>query len=340
MSKASVSHLSTTIDFDRDGKQCDFLRLPHSVHRSAYGWLPIPLVSIRNGEGPTVLLMAGNHGDEYEGQVALTRLIATLEPAHVRGRVIILPMANYPAAKAGLRTSPLDNGNLNRAFPGDPEGPPTHKIAHYIESVLLAMADYMLDLHSGGSSLIYTPIAIMMRGEDARPRAARRALLEAFGAPYGFMFPGGGNSPGNTSMSAATRQNVIAMTTEMAGSGTVTPHALRLCEAGIRRVLRHLGVLVAGADDTPPPAPTRMLEARDFTSFTYAPDDGVFEPLVELEARVEHGQLAGYVHTPETPWRAPVEVRFDASGIVLCKRIPGRTERGDCLFHLGDDIAD
>jgi predicted deacylase len=59
--------------------------------------------------------MAGNHGDEYEGQVALSKLIRSLEPAEVSGRIIILPSANFPAAMAGMRTSPLDAGNLNRA---------------------------------------------------------------------------------------------------------------------------------------------------------------------------------------------------------------------------------
>ena len=51
-------------------KQHGFIRLPYSVHRSAYGWIPIPVASIKNGKGPRILLMAGNHGDEYEGQVA------------------------------------------------------------------------------------------------------------------------------------------------------------------------------------------------------------------------------------------------------------------------------
>src|SRR6476646_5897966 len=101
------SRLSPEIDLDGDGKQTGFLRLPHSVHRSAYGWIPIPIAAIAHGEGPTILLMAGNHGDEYEGQVALGRLIRALDPAEVQGRIIILPSANFPAAMAGTRTSPL-----------------------------------------------------------------------------------------------------------------------------------------------------------------------------------------------------------------------------------------
>ena len=95
------TRLTTPIDFEAEGKQCDFIRPAHSVHRSAYGWLPLPVVSIKNGDGPTVLLMSGTHGDEYEGQVVLCRLVRELEPAQITGRVIILPMANYPAAKAG-----------------------------------------------------------------------------------------------------------------------------------------------------------------------------------------------------------------------------------------------
>ncbi len=66
------SRLIPEVDFSRDGKQTGFVRLFHSTHDSAYGFLPIPIVVVRNGDGPTALLTAGNHGDEYEGQVALT----------------------------------------------------------------------------------------------------------------------------------------------------------------------------------------------------------------------------------------------------------------------------
>ena len=66
---------------------------------------------------------------------------------------------------------------------------------------------------------------------------------------------------------------------------------------------------------------------------------GVFEPLVELGDMVKEGQPAARIHFPETPWRAPVTAHFLRDGFVLCKRIPGRTARGDCLFHLGSDTG-
>src|ERR1700722_11254414 len=182
--------IRSEIDLDSSGKQTGYLRLPHSVHRSAYGWIPIPIASIRNGDGPVVLLMGGNHGDEYEGQVLVSSLIREIEPQSVRGQLIFLPMANFPAAAAGLRTSPLDGGNLNRSFPGDPQGAPTAAIADYIEHTLLPRAQYLIDLHSGGSSLLYHG-ANMLAIEPRDPKEDERlkALLTAFGLPRAFLHP-------------------------------------------------------------------------------------------------------------------------------------------------------
>ena len=80
---------------------------------------------------------AGNHGDEWEGQIGLGNLIRSIEPKDIKGRLVILPSANFPAAMEGRRTSPIDEGNLNRSFPGDAEGTITQQIAYWIEHALL-----------------------------------------------------------------------------------------------------------------------------------------------------------------------------------------------------------
>jgi predicted deacylase len=335
LSGSSDSLIASEVDFSAAGKQQGFLRLPHSVHRSAYGWIPVPVVSIKNGTGPRVLLMAGNHGDEYEGQVALSKLVQRLDPARVNGQIILLPMANFPAAKAGLRTSPLDGGNLNRSFPGDPEGTPTQMIAHYIESVLLQGTDYLFDLHSGGSSLHYLPSMLMGMAADEPDRAGKLDLLQAFGLPYALLFTQ--DRENRFSSSAAARQGAVAISTELGGSGTVTRDILAMVEGALIRVLAHLGVLAA--DAAPLATPTRIMEVAGEDYYCYATDDGLFEPYVELGDSVSAGQPAGALHTPETPWRAPVEVFFERDGLVLCKRVPGRSRRGDCLFHLASDFS-
>jgi hypothetical protein len=331
----SGSRISADIDFEKDGKQHGFLRLPHSVHESAYGWIPIPVTCIKNGTGPRVLLVSGNHGDEYEGQVTLMKLTRRLRREDVKGRVIILSAANFPAAMAGRRTSPIDAGNLNRSFPGDPNGPPTAMIAHYIEKVLLPQQDFVVDLHSGGSSLQYIPSALMRSYEDKERFRKSREFLEVFGAPIAYIVesPQGED---RTLTGGAERQNVLHMGTELGGSGTVQPGVLKIAEAGVARLLHHFGVLREPLTTEPAPK-TRILRVGGADYYVYAPDSGLFEPHAELGDEVKAGQSAGLVHFPDTPWREPSPVAFAHDGLVICKRIPGKTQRGDCLFHLGTD---
>src|SRR6478672_4111405 len=80
--------------FRPERSSAGFPAAAHSVHSSAYGFIPIPIVVLKNGDGPTALFVSGTHGDEYEGQVALCNLVRSLDPASVHGRVIILPAAN------------------------------------------------------------------------------------------------------------------------------------------------------------------------------------------------------------------------------------------------------
>src|SRR5690242_7100047 len=100
------SGLSHQLDLERDGKVLDWLSIPFSVDRSPYFQVKVPICVVRNGEGQSLLLMAGNHGDEYEGELSLGRLIRRLDPSQVKGRVTVLPLANSPAVMAAKRCSP------------------------------------------------------------------------------------------------------------------------------------------------------------------------------------------------------------------------------------------
>jgi len=322
------------LDFERDGKQVTWLRLPHSSNRSAYGWVPIPIAVIRNGAGPTVLLTAGNHGDEYEGQVALTKLIRELEPAQVRGRLIIVTQLNAPAAQAGTRVSPLDGVNLNRCFPGHVDGTPTQVIADYVERFLMGMADYALDLHSGGSTLLYVPAVLTHVSSDDGIDQRARELLEVFGAPVGYLM----TTPldDRTLLSAAARNGVVALGTELGGAGTVHNQGLAVGERGVRNVLTHLGVLPAGGPLGPA---TRRVVAVGARDYAFSPDRGVFEYLLEPGQDVEAGQPLGDLHFVDDPLRPPVRVASPSTGILLCRRHPGPCERGDCLAQLGTSLG-
>jgi predicted deacylase len=324
----SDSPIVCEIDLEAEGKQTGYLRLPHSVHRSAYGHLPIPAACIANGAGPRVLLMGGTHGDEYEGQIILSELICELQPADVRGRIVFLPMANFPAAMAGLRTSPIDGLNLNRTYPGDPLGTPTPVISHYVENVLLPRMDYLFDLHSGGSSLNYVN-ALLVPHHDPDPLAAiRQEVIAAFGLPYTMVF-GQGTDAGTYSSAAAFRKGVCCFCTEIGGAGTVTKDYLDLAKQGLLRALNAIGSTAVEVPDT-------ALRSRVFrnTILLKSPEPGLFEPLLRLGQDVEAGRPAARIHYPETPGKAPVEVAVERDGTVLAVRVPARLERGDCLYQI------
>jgi len=322
--------------FEASGKQSGYLRLPHSVHRSAYGWIGIPIVCINNGEGPTLLLMAGNHGDEYEGQTALTRLVNEVRANDIQGRVIILPMANFPAAEAGTRTSPIDQGNLNRAFPGDPNGQPTWMIAHYIEQVLMPLADYAIDLHSGGSSLYYPPTLLRGKGQTPDEAAKLITLQTAFDLPYAWVFTSGGGatSTGRTAMAAANRKGVPSVLAELGGGGALDPAILAQTLRGLRRVLHALNML-------PGYEPDAANGTRELNScgLIYAYDAGLFELFGDIGDLVTQGQDVGQIHFPDTPLRAPVTVNSPFTGMILCKRFIARVARGDALLQIAADAA-
>src|SRR4029450_921375 len=122
-----------------------------------------------------------------EGPIALFDLAASLAAKDVTGRVIIVPAMNYPAFRAGTRTSPIDKGNLNRVFPGRPDGTITEKIADYFQRHLLPLADYVLDIHSGAKTLQFVPFAAAHVLPEKAQQAKCVAAMQAFNAPYSMM---------------------------------------------------------------------------------------------------------------------------------------------------------
>ncbi|MGV6812115.1 MAG: succinylglutamate desuccinylase/aspartoacylase family protein [Brevirhabdus sp.] len=327
--------ITTEVDFDASGKQSGFLRVPHSVHRSAYGWIGVPVTVIANGEGPTLVITAGVHGDEYEGQIAVANLARQLGPDDIRGRLILLPMLNTPAAEAGTRTSPIDDGNMNRLFPGDPRGTPSEMIAHYHEEVLMALADYAVDLHSGGSSLYYPPTLLRGQGHSPQETAALVKMQQAFDLPYAWVFTGGGGraSTARTAMGAANRKGVVNVMAELGGAGRVTPDVLERTERGLKRILHALDMLPGHVPDAR--QGTRELHA---CGSVYTHDAGLFEPRKDIAAAVSQGETVALIHHVDRPGLAPTPVHSPFAGIVLCMRPMAQVRRGDALFQVARDV--
>jgi hypothetical protein len=331
------SLVTATVDFNREGLQHGYIRVPYSHDRSTYGHIPIPVSVALRGDGPTVLLTGGVHGDEYEGPVALMRLIREFSIERLNGRIVMIPALNFPAYLSGTRTSPIDHLDLNRRFPGDRNGMPTDMIAHYLETVLLPMADYCFDFHAGGASLRYLPTLIAERPKTDRQRCQLDALISGFHPPRVLFMDMLGED--RLIAAAAARNNVCFLTGEFGGGGSLDLDGLEILAEGLQGVLSALGVFDRGH-------PTRRcargemprrLSVKGMDHYIFAPCPGIFEPCFRLGETVEHGRIAGYIHDPHIPWRAPVEIRFAGSGIALCIRTTALVAAGDCLGHLASD---
>lgn len=232
--------ITTDLDFAGVGCQVSCLRVVQPRNDSAWHAVEVPAAVIGNGEGPTVLLTGGVHGDEFEGPIVLLKLLRRLRPERLRGRLILLPALNRPALDAGTRLSPLDDRDLNRAFPGDAGGTITSAIANFVETMLLPRVELVLDIHSGGRSMMFLPCLWMNHVADAGLMARSLAAARAFGAPVTLV-----TSPlaGGAMSDSAERLGKIYLSTEVAGAAAVSRDAVRLVEDGIDRLLVHLGLL-------------------------------------------------------------------------------------------------
>ena len=319
------SPISPTVDFDRGGVQHGFLRLPYSRDESAWGSVMLPICVVKNGNGPTALLTGGNHGDEYEGPLALYELARTLDPKDVSGTVIIVPAMNYPAFRAGTRTSPIDKGNMNRSFPGRPDGTVTEKIADYFQRELLPRADVVFDFHSGGRTLDFVPFCAAHILPDKKQEARAFAAVEAFSAPFSVkMLEIDAVGMYDT---AAEEMGKVFVTTELGGGGTSRAETVRIARRGILNVLRHEGIVDGAVEKTR----TSWLDMPSGDCFCFAEEDGMIETMVDLGEPIEAGAVVARIHSTGRTGQAPQEIRAKISGLLTARHFPGLVKAGDCV---------
>lgn len=329
------SLIATDVDYEAEGFQHGHLRLPWSHDRSGYGHIPIPVAVLKRGVGPTLLLTGGNHGDEYEGPVALMNLVRRMPAMELRGRLIVVPGLNLPALLNGSRTSPIDGANLNRVFPGARNGTLTEMIAHYADTELFPRADLVFDLHAGGLSTNYLPTLLASPPADAALRRRYRGVVEAFGAPRVMLMDLLGED--RTYGAAVERHGIPFLCGEFGGHAVCSPEGLALVERGIQGMLGALDMCAAPAAPALHARP-RFLRVDGAKHYAFAPCAGIFEPAFRLGDEIAAGQLAGRIHDPRQPLAPPVPVHFAGAGLAICIRALARVEPGDCLGHLAAEV--
>lgn len=285
----------------------------------------IPICVIAQGEGPTALLTGANHGDEYEGPVALFELAQTIDLAQVNGRIIIIPALNYPAFCAGTRTSPIDRGNLNRSFPGRPDGTVTEKIADYVTRYLIPLADIVLDFHSGGKTLDFLPYAAAHHLPNKEQEAKCFAAVQAFGAPFSMKML----EIDAVGMLDTTVEEMgkVFVTTELGGAGTATANSIEIARKGTVNILKHAGILNGNLDIQP----TQWLDMPSDDCFTFAQSEGLIAFTCNLGDTVKQGEVIARIYPIGKTGLEPTEYRAAIDGVLAARHVPGLIKSGDCL---------
>lgn len=242
---------------------------------------------------------------------------------------------NYPAFRAGARTSPIDAGNLNRSFPGKPDGTVTEKIADYFQRHLLPLADYVLDIHAGGRTLDFLPFAAIHVLDDATQQSRCEAAMRAFGAPYSMRMLEL-DSVGLYD-SAAEEAGKVFVSTELGGGGSSTAKNVAIAERGVHGFLAHAGI-IEKSNAQGEARTTTLLDMPDGTCYTTSEHTGLLEMCRDLGDMVRAGEVLARVHDIARTGTAPVEYSAKRDGLLAARHFPGLVQTGDTVAVVADIV--
>jgi predicted deacylase len=324
ISKAVAIMLPTLLLGAGSVNAADFVIGPLAVPEGAVksGWLEVPEgegdamripVSVLHGTapGPVLALIAGTHGYEYPPITALQRIRQSLDPADLRGTLILVHVANPPSFFGRtIYYSPADGKNLNRVYPGRPAGTLSERIAWTITQEVIERADYVIDMHAGDGNEALRPYVYMPVTGDPVLDEAVRGMAIAFGIDHIVIDEGHLRSRDDSlyvDQTALTRGKP-AITTETGQLGSNDDHWVAMAEEGALNAMRHLGMLDGDVREN-----RGIVWLTDYEVVT-SPETGIFRPHVRDGYAIAEGGLLGVLYDS---FGDPVaEIRAPFAGIV------------------------
>ena len=290
----------------------------------------VPVVVVRGAkEGPTLCLSGVVHGDEYNGLVTITRLYRELDPQDLAGTVIGIPLMNPFAyfAEARLNKFDYELQNLNRIFPGDPEGDLGQRMAHTLYAGFFARADYIIDYHEGGRDFMAKYMIAQGPTEQLRNRVQQMARWFGHGVP---VLAGDLCRPSHsgTLTGVAAASGIPALGVELGGSGRVWDEFVALGVAGTRNIMIGLGML--GGELVETEHEQFFCATNKWPRPTHA---GLLVPVPEtdrLGAIVDEGQLLALIYNPFG--EVVEEIRAPFRAVILDTRHSAVVYPGDWTY--------
>jgi predicted deacylase len=282
-------------------------------------------------DGPVLALVAGIHGSEPSPIVALQRVRAELDPARLRGTVILVHIANLPSfTHRTIYRGPWDQKNLNRVFPGDPEGTASQRIAYAITTQVIDQCDFLVDLHSGDGNEALRPYSYWNQlGLDDRVDATAREMALAFGLNHIVVDRGRPRDAAATLFCSNTAhvRGKPAVTTEAGGVGVPTEDMVACNARGAFRVMRYLDMLAGAREMVEHP---RWIEPSIVLT---SPATGTWYPVVQPDDHVRQGAVLGRL--ADYFGEVLAEVTSPMDGVVLYVVVSPAIGEGEPLGMVG-----
>ena len=262
----------------------------------------------------------------------------SLEPNKINGQIIIIPALNYPAFMAGDRVSPIDGLNMNRVYPGKPDGTITSMIADYLTTKIIPLTDVLVDIHSGGKTMMFSPLSTYQNVPNIGVNQKAKEAALAFAAPICLEIVE--LDPDGMLDTAVAKMGKIFVGTELGGGGTSTPTTISIAKTGIKNILAHFNII----NEKPKTReemglkPIKQMQMPDPKSFTFSRDTGIYEALINLDTPVKIGDKLGQVHFPEKPQRNPVSYKAKIEGVLIGRVHKGLVYPGDFLALVAEEV--
>ena len=288
--------------------------------------LGMPVIVINGAEpGPCLWIDGGIHGDEPEGALMCHFLRQEVDPRRLKGTLVMVPVMNVPAYEAGRRGNPLDTfaHDMNRIYPGRPNGYLTERVAHAHKELLVEVADLNIAVHSGGEHSYLSPMVFV--ADDAKSQELARAMGEDFALVLGTPRPKG------NPMGVMLNAGKAGITVELGGRSATSPSAFRevcrtLADAALN-VMRHYGML-------PGEARYAAVRHKGVQEALLAPASGLFLPVegVGFQQEMKQGDRIATIH--DLYGEELGDIRAPADGMIFGLRALPSVTTGDwCCFY-------
>lgn len=293
---------------------------------AAFGTADILIGDVGQGS-PRLLITAGIHGDEGPwGSWAIHKVLRRIQPHELRGSIRVVPMTNPLALQADTRNAPVDQLDLNRVFPGSPDGSYTEQVAHVLATQALAGVDAVIDLHGGGSWCVNAFVFEMAGGAT---------LAHAFPAPFIVQAPD--RTVTLTGYARSLGMTVTAV--EMGGRSAFENQWADRIATGLYAALSAMGVIVPDHAPAPPPPAVRVGE----THVLRPTMGGIFIPEIGAEqvgTLIEQNTLLGRMVHPAThalleEFRAP----YAPTALMLLRPFMAQLEGGAMTYVVAAPLA-